>query len=175
MTLETEYERIRLAEIYAEHKDALFHTVHKITNNYQMAEDVVHNTFEQLIKKNKDEMFALSSEDFRRRYIVIAKNKAIDLLRREKIYSDVPVEDLGDFASSELSVEVQIVKEEEYAEFRKLIAGLDDVSKVILEMKYVMNMSYKDIGVAVRLTPKQVDNKLMYAKETVRRMGDSWR
>ena len=175
MTLETEYERRRMAEIYAEHKDALFHTVLKITNNYQMAEDVVHNTFEQLITKHKGEMFALSSEDFRRRYIVIAKNKAIDLLRREKIYSEIPVEDLGELPCSELSVEIQIVKEEEFAEFRKHIDALDDVSKVILEMKYVMNMSYKDIGMAVRLTPKQVDNKLMYAKETVRRTVEPWR
>ncbi len=47
---------------------------------------------------------------------------------------------------------------------------LDDISKQILEMKYIIGMSYKQIGEALNITPKHVDTKIMRAKVKMRKL-----
>jgi len=171
MSLETEQERKKLTEIYNDHKHAFFNVALKITKNHQIAEDAIHNTFEQLIKKNKDEMFSLSHDDFRRRYIIIVKNKAIDLMRRENIYSDAPIEDFGEsLQSEEVPVDIQIINKEKYSVLKECIEALDDESKIVLQMKYVLNMSYKEISEAIKLTPAHINVKITRAKAKVRKM-----
>ena len=92
-SLETEEERKTLTDVYNEHKQALLFAAYKVCGNEQMAEDAIHNAFEQLIQKNRTDMH-LPCIDFRRRYVTIVKNKTIDLMRREKIYADEEMEDL---------------------------------------------------------------------------------
>lgn len=165
-SLETEEERSALTDIYNEHKYALLAAAYKICGNQQMAEDAVHNTFVQLINKSKEDM-QLSCIDFRRRYVIIVKNKAIDLMRREKIYSDEAMEDY-DIESGEIPVDVQVVKEEEYANLRKHLEKLDDISRLVLEMKYVLNMSQKEIGIELGMSPEHVNTRIARAKAKVR-------
>lgn len=167
-SLETEEERKALTDIYNEHKYALLAAAYKLCGNQQMAEDAVHNAFEQLIKKNKEDMH-LSCIDFRRRYVIIVKNKAIDLMRREKIYSEEAMEDLDyEFETGETPVDVQIVKEEEYKDLRIHLKELDDISRLVLEMKYVLNMSHKEIGAELGMSPEHVNTRIARAKAKVR-------
>lgn len=167
-SLETEAERRTFTDIYNEHKYALFAAAHKICGNQQMAEDAVHNAFEQLIKKSKEDM-SLSCIDFRRRYVIIVKNKTIDLMRREKIYSDAGMDDLDyEFESDEIPVELQIVKEEEYTDLRNHLRELDEISRLVLEMKYVLNMSHKEIANELGLSPEHVNTRIARAKAKVR-------
>lgn len=167
-SLETDEERKTFTDIYNEHKYALLVTALKICKNRQMAEDAVHNTFEQLIKKNKEDM-RLSCIDFRRRYVIIVKNKAIDLMRREKIYSDKAMEDLDyEFESDEVAVEVQVVNQEEYTDLRKHLKELDDISRLVLETKYVLNMSHKEIGAELGMSPEHVNTRIARAKAKIR-------
>lgn len=37
-------------------------------------------------------------------------------------------------------------------------------------MKYILNMSYKEIGEELGMTPKHVDTRIMRAKEKVRKL-----
>jgi len=168
-SLETEEERLTLTNIYDEHKYALLATAFKICHNQQMAEDAVHNAFEQLIKKNKEDMY-LPRIDFRCRYVIIVKNKAIDLMRREKIYSVEAIEDLDyKFETDEIPIDVQVSSKEEYANLRKHLRELDDTSKLILEMKYVLNMSHKEIGNELGMSPEHVNTKIARAKGKIRK------
>lgn len=168
-SLETEEERKTLTDIYNEHKYALLTASLKICENRQMAEDAVHNAFEQLIKKNKEDL-NLPCIDFRRRYVMIVKNKTIDLMRREKIYSNEAMEDLTyEIASDEAPVEVQIVNIEEYTDLRNHLKNLDDISKLVLEMKYVLDMSHKEIAHELGMTPEHVNTKIARAKGKIRR------
>lgn len=175
-SLETEEERKTLTDIYNEHKYALLMVSLKICENQQMAEDAVHNAFEQLIKKNKEDL-NLSRIDFRRRYAIIVKNKTIDLIRREKIYLSEAMEDLTyETASDETPVEVQIVNLEEYTDLRNHLKNLDDISRLVLEMKYVLGISHKEIAHELGMTPEHVNTKIARAKEKIRRaMGKEMR
>lgn len=166
--LETEPERKKLTEIYMEHKQALYYAAFKICNNPQMAEDAVHNTFEQLIK-NKEEMFTLDFLDFRRRYTVVVKNKTIDLMRREKIYEEKGLEDFAyELETEDLPFDIQMVKREDYALLKESLEALDEVSRTILIMKYVFNKSYKDIASTMNVSTKYVDTKMVRTKAKIK-------
>lgn len=170
-SLETEEERKTLTDVYNEHKQALFFAAYNLCTNEQMAEDAIHNAFEQLIQKNKQDMY-LPCIDFRRRYVVIVRNKTIDLMRREKIYCHEAMEDLDyEFEADEIPVDLQAVSQEEYEELQKHLKKIDDRSRAVLEMHYVLNMSHKEIAEELAITPEHVNTRIARAKAKVRK---SW-
>lgn len=169
MALESASERRKITEIYEQCKDKLFFVALGVTKNNQMAEDAVHNTFEKIIR-NKEKVFALSTDEFLRIYITAVKNEAIDLMRRErKLYSKKTLDDLEDeLNSGELPPDLQAVQNADYEAMKRHIRGLDEELKSILIMKYDLGQSYREIGEELGLTPKVVDNKLTSAKKKVR-------
>lgn len=169
--LETEQERKKMADIYEEHKHALLMYALKITGyNQAMAEDAVHNAFISIIKE-KEKYFYLDSRDFRFSAVIIVRNKCIDLLRKEKPYADIPMDELEIFLESDdKPLDEQAIISSEYASIRRHMASIDEISRQVLIMKYVLGMSYKEIGVKLNMTPKHVDTRILRAKEKVRKL-----
>lgn len=168
-SLETEEERRQMTDIYNEYKYILLRYALKITGNQDMAEDAVHNTFMAVIN-HKEKYLALPCRDFRRVAVVIVRNKCIDLLRAEGKYTDLPYEDLENMVEpTETSVEETVIVNDYYAGIRKHLDSLDLMSRQILDMKYVLGMSYKEIGEELGITAKHVDTRIMRAKAKVRK------
>ncbi len=169
--LGTEQERKRMADIYEEHKHALLMYALKVTGyNQAMAEDAVHNAFISIIK-NKEKYFSLDSRDFRFSAVIIVRNKCIDLLRKEKPYADISIDELEIYLESkDKPVEDQAVISSEYSAIRRHMAEIDEISRQVLIMKYALGMSYKEIGVRLGMTPKNVDVRIIRAKEKVRKL-----
>ncbi len=168
--LETEQERKKIADIYEEHKHALLMYAMKITGNHTMAEDAVHSAFLSIIKE-KEKYFYLDSRDLRFSSVIIVRNKCIDLLRKEKPYAGIPMDELEIFLESkEKPIEEQVIISSEYATIRKHMANIDEISRQVLIMKYVLSMSYKEIGEKLNMTPKHVDTRIQRAKEKVRKL-----
>lgn len=168
--LETEHERNRMTEIYEEHRHALLLYALKILKNQEMAEDAVHNAFISIIKE-KEKYFALDCRDFRFSAVIIVRNKCIDLLRKEKHYANISTDELEIFLeSNDKSVEEQAIIASEYELIRKHMESIDEISRQILIMKYVLGMSYKEIGERLTMTPKHVDTRILRAKAKVRKL-----
>lgn len=169
--LETEQERHKMTEIYEEHKHALLLYALKVTGyNQAMAEDAVHNAFISIIKE-KDKYFSLDSRDFRFSAVIIVRNKCIDLLRKEKMYANIPIDELEIFLeSNDKPLDEQAIISSEYAAIRKHMTNIDEISRQVLIMKYVLSMSYKEIGEKLNMTPKHVDTRIQRAKEKIRKL-----
>lgn len=168
--LETEQERKKMTDLYNDHNYTLLHYAMKILGNQAMAEDAVHNTFLSIIQK-KEKYLNLDYEDFRRLAIIIVRNKCIDILRKQKPFANKSIEELEIFLESdELPVDEQVIFESEYELIRKYINSIDEISKQVLLMKYILNMSYKEIGEELGMTPKHVDTRIMRAKGKVRKL-----
>jgi len=48
--------------------------------------------------------------------------------------------------------------------------NLDEISRQVLIMKYYFDMSYKEIGKELNMTPKHIDIRIMRAKEKMRKL-----
>jgi RNA polymerase sigma-70 factor (ECF subfamily) len=171
--LETEQERKKMADIYEEHKHALLIYALKVTGyNQAMAEDAVHNAFISIIKE-KEKYFCLDSRDFRFSAVIIVRNKCIDLLRKEKPYANIPINELEIYLeSNEKPIDEQVIISSEYAAIRRHMANIDEISRQVLIMKYALGMSYKEIGEKLNMTPKHVDTRILRAKEKVRKLAE---
>ena len=169
-TLDTEQERQKMTELYEEHKYALLHYAMTIVKNQDIAEDAVHNAFISIIQK-KEKYLNLSCMDFRRSAVIIVRNKCIDILRKQKPYADKSIEELEIFfESDEVPVDEQVIFESEYELIRKYMNSIDEISKQVLLMKYILNMSYEEIGEELGMAPKHVGTRIMRAKEKVRKL-----
>ena len=168
--LDTDQERKKMTSLYEEHKYVLLRYAIKITGSQSMAEDAVHNTFISIIEK-KEKYLDLSCRDFRRSAVIIVRNKCIDILRKQKPFSNKPIEELEIFLESEeVPIDDQIILLTEYELIRKYMGSIDEISRQVLIMKYIQSMSYKEIGEELGMTPKHVDTRIMRAKEKVRKL-----
>lgn len=171
--MDTEEERRKIADIYEQHKYACLKIALKITNNQSMAEDAVHNAFLSIIKK-KEKYLGLSCRDFRSLIVIIVKNKCLDLLKAGKKFSSTPVDEMEEeLSSNDIPVDIQVIEQIDFDKLRKYMEKLDDISKQVLDMKYMLGMSYKEIGEELGMTPKHVDTRIMRAKAKVRKMLES--
>jgi len=168
--LDNEDDKNRLAQIYEDHKSVMLRYALSITQNREMAEDAVHNAILSIIN-HKDKLFAFSFRELRATIIIITKNRCIDLLRKEKKVSFEQIDEMDAvLTSKDITVEGQVLLLDEYNSIRKHIASLDEISQLVLEMKYISGMTYKEIGAELDMTAKHVDTKIMRAKAKVRKL-----
>ncbi len=168
--VDNEEERKKLKDLYEENKYLLLRYALKIAGNQSMAEDAVHNTFISIIE-NKDKYLKLSCRDFRRLAVVIVRNKSIDLLRKQKPFVNIPIEEVEIFLeSAEKAIDEQVILLSEYELIRKYLNSIDEISRQVLIMKYIHSMSYKEIGKELGMTAKHVDTRIMRAKKKVRKL-----
>jgi len=159
-----------MEEIYYAHRHVMLRYALKISSNVAMAEDAVHNVFLAIIK-HKEKYFSLDGKDLRNKLIVMTKNKCIDLLRMKNVFVDEPFEEMEDvLIPNENSIEEQIIQRDKYDALRTHIASLDEASRAVLEMKYLLGMTYKEISDELNITPKHVETKIMRAKVKVRKL-----
>jgi len=168
--LDDEKDKASLAGIYENNKTDMLRFALSITGNKEMAEDAVHDAFISIIM-HKNKLFALSSKEIRARAILITKCRCIDLLRKSNRYADDPIEDMMYSIEDEtIPVEENVILIDEYESIKKHVATLDESSRLVLEMKYILGMSYKEIGDEMGITAKHVDTKIMRAKAKVRKL-----
>lgn len=168
--LKDEQDKIKMTELYEEFRYDCLHVALRITNNMAMAEDAVHDAFLSVIK-HKEEMFALNRRDFRKRIVIITKNKCIDIIRKNHSISSINIDDMEyELSSDDLPVDIQVISKEDFERISECISEIDEISRLVLQMKYIQGLSYKEIGEALGMTPKHVDTRIMRAKQKVRKL-----
>jgi len=167
---ESDADKQTFEEIYVKYKDAAFRAALKIKNNRAMAEDALHNGFLRLIN-NWEKFLTVPCDKRQSLIVIIVKNKCIDLKRQQSRRAYDQLDDMENtLESSDMPVEDQVVLDDEYSALRKCLTALDETSRLVLEMKFVLGMTYKEIGVELGMTANHVDTKIMRAKAKVRKL-----
>ncbi|MCL2221853.1 MAG: sigma-70 family RNA polymerase sigma factor [Oscillospiraceae bacterium] len=166
--LETEEERMKLAELYHEYEPLMFRYAMKLMGSAEQSQDAVHDAFLAVIR-HKEKYLSLSDRNFRSLIVIIVKSKCLDLIKREKKTIPVAIEDMTFEEPIERSGEEIFLKNEKAEKLHQAVKRLDETSRIILEMKYVLGMSYKEIAAETNLTTKQIDNNMMKAKAKTRK------
>jgi RNA polymerase sigma-70 factor (ECF subfamily) len=162
-----------MTELYDTYKNRLLKTALSITKNHDMAEDAVQNTFWAAIK-HKEKVFAMDEIEFLKWSVTVIKGKCIDLMRREKHYSETSTEDLADILPSDDDpVDVQVVTRDMYDRLMRHVAELDNINRQILQMKYILHFSIKEIADELGFTPTQINSRIARARAKVRKQIES--
>lgn len=168
--LDSDEEKIKMTDIYEQYKTVMLRYAKAILQNTELAEDAVHNAFLAIIK-HKDKFFTLSHKELRTQVVIITKNKCIDLLRKNSAFTTDSIEDMDDvLVANDDPIEEHLIQSEKYESIKKHVASLDETSRLVLEMKYILGMTYREIGEELNITAKHVDTRIMRAKEKVRKL-----
>lgn len=161
-------EKKKIGGIYKKYESFFLRCAVGILKNQTMAEDAIHNAFISLME-HKNVLNSLSEEELLKWCVVILKNKCIDQLRKQKHLSAVSIDDIAFTVSAdEIDMESKLIRDETRDSLNKYLESLDMISRQILDMKYVLGMSYGEIAQELGVTTKYVDNKLMSAKSKIR-------
>ncbi|WP_026476233.1 RNA polymerase sigma factor [Alkaliphilus transvaalensis] len=163
--LNNEYDKNTLTKIYEEHRHALLAVAMKILNNRTLAEDAVHEAFVSIIN-HKEKYLYLDYRKTRASCVYIVKNKCIDIIRKQKRYSDEDFDELqNELKSSDMPVEEQVIMSSEYKSLQNAVKTLNVISQQVLLLKYYLDKSYIEIANELGITPKEVDNIMYYSKK----------
>lgn len=170
MSIDDEAERKSIEELYKTYKYQCFYMALKRVNDKAAAEDIVQETFVQIIKHRK-RYLKLSSKDFERLLVIIVKNKVIDYMRRERpdvlsLENDVYYE----LTSEEALPEDIVISRQEFELAREAISRLDEMSRIILEYKYLLDASYEEIADMTGMKCKTVEMRLYRARKKIKEM-----
>ena len=167
--LDTDEDRLTFTQIYEDLRLFCYHAALAITKNPAMSEDAVHNAFLSVIK-HKDKIFALSREKRKSQIVIIAKNKAIDLMRAQNKYAP-PIldEHLGEVdAINEFDLSHILESREAFEHLIDCINSLPEIYKTAFELMYLHEMSNKEIAELLDISASGVSMRLARAKTMLR-------
>jgi RNA polymerase sigma-70 factor (ECF subfamily) len=168
--LETDEERDRFAYLYEKNHRLLMKVAYKILRSHESAEEAVHDAFVAVLER-KEKFLSLDAINFRNLCVRIVRNRCIDILRRNKPLKDAissDAEDAPELPTGETPFDLLIVTGEEYARLMDCIAELEPLNRQILEMKYVHEMSFKEICSELGMTFPQVNGRLARTRVKVK-------
>jgi RNA polymerase sigma-70 factor (ECF subfamily) len=169
-TIEDEQERLKIADIYDEHRHKCLHIALGITKNQQTAEDAVQDAFVEVIKR-KDKILSMDCNHLLSYLVIIVKHKAIDILRKRKRISDIAFDELeDDLKAPDISVDEQVISKIGFERLVALIAGLDEKYKTIFEMRYILNYSNKEIAEMLNISHENVKVRLHRARAKLKKL-----
>lgn len=153
-----------LGELVSIYNERLILFLFSFVKDLAAAEDLAADTFLHLLvsKPSFRQQAAFKTWLFR-----IAKNKAIDFLRKKKKYPEISLENASDLQASDLP-EAQLLQEERN---RKLYAALQELPqhyRTVLQLLYFEEMTYKQAGKVLKMSEKQIRNLSYNARNSLR-------
>jgi RNA polymerase sigma-70 factor (ECF subfamily) len=133
--------------------------------NHAIAEDAVHDAFWQIVK-DWDKFLLLPCDKWRSRIAIIAKNKAIDILRKEKRY--VALDD--DIESGDVELGCLLEHKEDVQFLADCVAKLPDIYKIPLELRYYQELENPAIAAILGVTTHNVAVRISRAIVELRKI-----
>lgn len=141
---------------YEEHSDAILRYCHFQTSNREIALDLVQDTFMKTWSYLSD---GNDVDNIKAFLYKVAKNLIIDYRRKKKAVSLDAITDTGvEFAGDDGTPDAETEFDKRFVISK--LGELDEESREILTMRYVNEMSIKEIAEATEMTPNNVSVKI---------------
>lgn len=148
---------------YVTYRKNMFYAAYSVLGNTQDAEDAVHNAFLS-ISRHIDVLLRADENDGKCYCVKAAKNAALNIVRKNSRSSnDISIEELYD-VPDEKSFEDAILSSG-YSEVLSVIRNMDDSYRDVLYMRYVMDMSVKQIADSLDRKVSTVKQQLVRGKK----------
>lgn len=117
-------------------------------------DDIVQEAYARLLRIDGNRQLA-SAKGF---LFTIARNVAIDMLRRQRAVTQEPISDVSDLAILEESVGVaeSLEVKQRHAVLIEAIAALPDRCREVIMLRHLEGLSYKEIAERLAISPNTV-------------------
>lgn len=161
--------QITFTQIYEQYRYTMLHTAMEILHDQYQAEDAVHNAFLKVIE-HLEKFYGLSCSQTRSLIVIISRNKAIDILRKNRGISSGSLEEYEDSLSIDDPDPLEmVVSREGYMRLTDSIAALDGPYKIILQLKYFHGCSNDEIAALLDISANNVKMRLYRAKKQLKK------
>lgn len=161
--LETEYERSLFEQWYLRYRQTMYAVAYGVLHNREDAEDAVHQTFINLAEKYEKAALVPESE-MKAFIIVITRNTAINLYRRNKREA----EQLTTLEDDSEPVETDFFEQIDYEMLVQTIAALPKKYKDVLFLRFVQELSAKEVAELTGIPAETVRKRTERAKKLLK-------
>lgn len=158
------------------HKSRVFSYILNIVKNKDIADDLFQETFVKAIVTINQGRYTENGK-FPAWITRIAHNLIIDHYRQEKSLSQLSCDNeeidiLNRKELSEETIEDSIVRSQILHDVKRLVKALPDAQRKVLEMRYYMNMSFKEIAETTGVSINTALGRMRYAILNLRRIAE---
>lgn len=161
--LDTEEEQNKFTLLYEKYRYLMWYVARDILKDKDLAEDAVQEAFLALTG-HLDQVGEVDSPRTKRFLVTIAKNWAINILRREKRAQFTEYEDALSGEPDKNDTLEACLQIESYERLVEAIRNLDENYRVVLECRYLHELSEKETAEVLGLTPKTVNVRACRAR-----------
>jgi len=163
LAFKTESDRDKFEYIYSKYKRLLLHKAYGILHDYMLAEDAASEAFLR-IYKNLDKIDDPRSNKCIAFVVTIVKNAALTLLKKK---TRDRAEELLDNNQDSFELEDFVVSELSSQAIYGLMDEVGEEYKSVFLLKYAYDMSNKEIGSALGISPNNVGVLLHRARKKI--------
>ncbi len=155
-----------IVEIIRDYKDGLILYLCGIVGDVYTAEDLMTETFVKLtVKKPR---FFSKNASFKTWLYKVARNLALDHLRKRSKISDRPIEDYGNILIDSADVLSSYIEKEERTHLHLAMENLKDEYRQVLYLVFFEDFENTQVATVMKKTTRQVENLLYRAKKALR-------
>ena len=151
-------------EIMDLYREPLIFFITRYTGNIQTAEDLAEDVFVELIVHPDRYDFRASLKTY---IFKIARNKAVDYIRKHRRFvfvSDDSLHDVADF----MLLEEHVIREEEKRDLSRALDKIKEEYRTAIHLVYLENLSYDEAGSIMNKDRKQIENLIYRGKKAVK-------
>ena len=150
-----------LTEIIRDYKDGLTLYINGYVDNIFTAEDLMEDTFFKLATK-KPRFSGKSS--FKTWLYAIARNVALDYLRKNSKVTSTPIDDLSNYITEEMNVEREYLIKEQKITLHRIMRELKAEYFQVLYLVYFESFTNEEIAKIMKKNRRQIENLIYRAK-----------
>lgn len=166
LAIEDESDREYMTQLYLQYQRLMYSTINKITQDSWLTEDVMQTSLEKLI----DKIPLLKSFDRNRlvNYIIsTCKNTAyneLNAMARQRIFGFDDCRDQNDSDEDTFEIEKYLILKDDIGSLARIWPSLDARSRYLLEARYILGKSTKEIAIDLEIKPESVRMALTRAR-----------
>jgi len=156
-----------LEELVEAYSDNLIFFINSFMNNLTLSEDLMSDTFLELILKKPR---FVGDSSFKTYLFKIGRNKAFDCLRKQKrtLTLTVPFHNAENEISDVISIENNILKNEQQKHVNQCLDNIKQEYREVLHLLYFEEMSNEAVSIIMKKSKKQIENLAYRAKLTLK-------
>lgn len=153
-----------IVQLIKEYKDPLLLYLNGITGNFSFAEELIEDVFFKLAVKKP---IFRGKSSFKTWLFAIARNVAIDSIRRSSKIVSLPIENYA-YLADETDIEQNYIKEEQRIYLHKSLSRLNSDYRQVLLLTYFEGFSIDEAALIMKKNKKQINNLLYRAKKSLK-------